>query len=66
VPLAAYCTRESNGQLRLRARLGMPDSSVLHAVDIKGSDPEALGLQAAQDLRGMGADSILATLNQAS
>jgi hydroxymethylbilane synthase len=66
VPLAAYCTRESNGQLRLRARLGMPDGSVLHAVDLKGSDPEALGMQAAQDLRGMGADTILAALSQAS
>jgi hydroxymethylbilane synthase len=66
VPLAAYCTREANGQLRLRARLGMPDGSVLHAVDLKGKDPEALGLQAAQDLRGMGADTIMAALNQAS
>ncbi|MGA0808545.1 MAG: hydroxymethylbilane synthase [Burkholderiaceae bacterium] len=66
VPLAAYCTREADGQLRLRARLGMPDGSALHAVDLKGKDPEALGLQAAQDLRGMGADAIMAALNQAS
>jgi len=66
VPLAAYCTREADGQLRLRARLGMPDGSVLHAVDLKGKDPEDLGLQAAQDLRGMGADTIMAALNQAS
>ncbi len=66
VPLAAYCTREADGQLRLRARLGMPDGSVLHAVDLKGKDPEALGMQAAQDLRGMGADTIMAALNQAS
>ena len=66
VPLAAYCTREADGQLRLRARLGMPDGSLLHAVDLKGSDPEALGMRAAQDLRGMGADTIMAALNQAS
>jgi hydroxymethylbilane synthase len=66
VPLAAYCTREANGQLRLRARLGMPDGSVLHAVDLQGEQPEALGMQAAQELRGMGADTIMATLNQAS
>jgi hydroxymethylbilane synthase len=66
VPLAAYCTREANGQLRLRARLGMPDGSVLHAVDLQGQQPEALGMQAAQELRGMGADTIMAALNQAS
>jgi hydroxymethylbilane synthase len=66
VPLAAYCTREANGQLRLRARLGMPDGSVLHAVDLQGQQPEALGIQAAQELRGMGADTIMAALNQAS
>jgi len=66
VPLAAYCTREANGQLRLRARLGMPDGSVLHAVDLQGLQPEALGMQAAQELRGMGADTIMAALNQAS
>ena len=66
VPLAAYCTREANGQLRLRARLGMPDGSVLHAVDLQGEQPEALGMQAAQELRGMGADTIMATLNQVS
>jgi hydroxymethylbilane synthase len=66
VPLAAYCTREANGQLRLRARLGMPDGSVLHAVDLQGQQPEALGMQAAQELRGMGADAIMAALNQAS
>ena len=66
VPLAAYCTREANGQLRLRARLGMPDGSVLHAVDLQGEQPEALGMQAAQELRGMGADTIMAALNQAS
>ena len=66
VPLAAYCTREANGQLRLRARLGMPDGSVLHAVDLQGEQPEALGMQAAQELHGMGADTIMAALNQAS
>ena len=66
VPLAAYCTREANGQLRLRARLGMPDGSVLHAVDLQGEQPEALGMQEAQELRGMGADTIMAALNQAS
>ena len=66
VPLAAYCTREASGQLRLRARLGMPDGSVLHAVDLQGQQPEALGMQAAQELRGMGADTIMAALNQAS
>ncbi|MEY3943196.1 MAG: hypothetical protein RLZZ133_886 [Pseudomonadota bacterium] len=66
VPLAAYCTREANGQLRLRARLGMPDGSVLHAVDLQGEQPEALGMQAARELRGMGADTIMAALNQAS
>jgi hypothetical protein len=44
----------------------MPDGSVLHAVDLQGEQPEALGMQAAQELRGMGADTIMATLNQAS
>lgn len=62
VPLAAYCVTQPSGALRLRARIGMPDGSALHAVDLEGSDPEALGLEAAHGLRAKGADQILASL----
>ncbi len=63
VPLAAYCVTEPDGKtLWLRARIGMPDGSRLCQAEGRGTDPEALGLSVAQDLRGQGADEILSAL----
>ncbi|MBM3377664.1 MAG: hydroxymethylbilane synthase [Betaproteobacteria bacterium] len=64
VPLAAYCvTVPETGELRLRARIAMPDGSRLCKTELRGRDPEALGQLAAEQLRAQGAQQILASLS---
>lgn len=64
VPLAAYCvTVPETGELRLRARIAMPDGSQLCKTELRGRDPEALGQLAAEQLRAQGAQQILASLS---
>jgi hydroxymethylbilane synthase len=66
VPLAAYCVCEPDGQtLRLRALVAMTDGSKVIKTECTGSDPEALGLQAAETLAKQGAQEILKSLGVA-
>ena len=63
LPLAAYAEL-AGGQLRLRALVAAPDGRRVARVDCTGSmsDPEALGAQAAEQLRAQGAGEILAAI----
>lgn len=63
LPLGAYAEL-AGGHLRLRALVAAPDGSRVARVDCAGtaSDPEALGAQAAKQLRAQGADQILAAI----
>jgi hydroxymethylbilane synthase len=63
IPLGAYAEL-AGGQLRLRALVAAPDGRRVARVDCAGtpSDPEALGAQAAEQLRAQGAGEILAAI----
>jgi hydroxymethylbilane synthase len=63
IPLGAYAEL-AGGQLRLRALVAAPDGRRVARVDCAGSmsDPEALGAQAAEQLRARGAGEILAAI----
>lgn len=63
VPLAAFAELQGE-RLVLRGRVGHPDGSVLLRSRHEGhaADPEALGLEVAEDLLSQGADRILAAL----
>jgi hydroxymethylbilane synthase len=66
VPLAAYCVSEPDGTtLRLRALVAMTDGSKVLKTECTGTDPEALGLQAADTLAKQGAQEILKSLGVA-
>jgi len=54
----------AGGLLRLRALVAAPDGHRVARVDCSGiaSAPEALGAQAAAQLRALGADAILAAI----
>lgn len=66
VPLAAYCVSEPDGTtLRLRALVAMTDGSRVLKAECTGTDPEALGLQAAQALSKQGAEEVLKSLGVA-
>ncbi|GKS10446.1 porphobilinogen deaminase [Paenibacillus chitinolyticus] len=63
VPLGAYATVERTGggtELSLTAMVGSPDGAELLKETLRGSDPEALGREAAEKLIARGADRILA------
>ncbi|MDB5803887.1 MAG: hemC [Betaproteobacteria bacterium] len=66
IPLAAYGVIEA-GQLRLRACIAAVDGSGMLETELTGrvEEGEALGAQAAADLRARGADKIIAALEQA-
>lgn len=63
VPLAAFAQIDS-GQLTLRALVAEPDGSLILRSQASGpvADAEAIGLQAAHELLGKGAQDILARL----
>ena len=63
VPLGTYAL-ERDGQIWLRGFVATPDGSRIARAELQGTlgEPEALGLKLAADLRGKGADAILATL----
>ncbi|MBL8447791.1 MAG: hydroxymethylbilane synthase [Zoogloeaceae bacterium] len=63
VPLGAYGVVEGD-ELWLRAFVALPDGSQVVRAERRGpaSDPEALGLAVVADLRGEGADAVLAAL----
>ena len=63
LPLAAYAVA-NGGQLRLRGLVARPDGSRVVRAEASGplSAPEELGQRLAADLRGLGADAILASL----
>lgn len=61
LPLGAYAER-SGTRLRLRALIASPDGRRVLRADAEGEDPERLGAQVAQALRGQGADDILKSL----
>jgi len=64
VPLAAY-GEIAAGRLRLRGLVASPDGRRVVRGEIAGdpADPEALGATLAEDLRGRGAEEILAALS---
>ncbi len=61
VPIAAYATSLSHGQLNLQALVGNLDGTKLIKVEKLGSitDAEKIGLLAAQTLRNLGVEEIL-------
>lgn len=61
VPIACYA-EENNGELWLRGLVGSIDGKQMLTTDYRGpvSEAEALGIKAAEDLLGQGADKILA------
>lgn len=61
VPIASYAVNEADG-IWLRARVGSPDGQTLLFAEGRGSDPETLGAEVAQQLLTQGADSILAAV----
>jgi hydroxymethylbilane synthase len=63
VPLGAYAEMQE-GSIYLRGFVAAPDGSRIAHAELRGaaSDPEALGLKLAADLRAQGADEILAEL----
>ena len=63
VPLGAYAEMR-DGQLWLRGFVALPDGTRIARAELRGAptDPEALGLRLAADLRAQGADEILAAL----
>ncbi len=65
VPIACYAELD-DGQLWLRGLVGTPDGRTLLQAGRQASstDPEALGIQVAEDLLGLGAGAILAALPQ--
>jgi len=64
IPLGAYA-EHSHGRLRLRALVAAPDGTRMARAECSGAadDPEALGAQAARQLREQGAGEILAALD---
>ena len=58
VPIASYAVSEGEN-LWLRARVGSPDGRKVIAVEARGSDPEALGLEVADALLAQGAADVL-------
>jgi len=65
IPLAAYA-EEKGGRLRLRALVASPDGKRIARTERSGlaADPEALGAQAADELRSRGALEILSSLGK--
>ena len=63
IPLGAYAELQG-ARLRLRALVAAPDGTRTARVDCEGpaAEPEALGAQAAAELRARGADEILAAI----
>jgi hydroxymethylbilane synthase len=63
IPLGAYAEL-SGARLRLRALVAAPDGTRMAQAECSGAadDPEALGAQAARELREQGADEILAAI----
>ncbi len=61
VPLAAYAEQESDGKLRLRARVGNHRTGELVAAEAEGSinDPEQLGAVVVDQLKQLGALRLL-------
>ncbi len=61
VPLAAYAEQESDGKLRLRARVGNHRTGELVAAEAEGSinDPEQLGAVVVDQLKHLGALRLL-------
>jgi hydroxymethylbilane synthase len=66
VPLAAYCVTDLDKKtLFLRALVASPDGKTICRVQLHGTDPEALGQLAAQELAAQGASEILKSLGVA-
>ena len=58
VPIASYAELR-DGQIWLRARVGSVDGQQLLMTELSGQDPEALGIEAAEQLLALGADALL-------
>ena len=59
VPIASYAELEGD-ELWLRARVGASDGGELLLTEQRGSDPEAIGVAAAEALLAQGAEALLA------
>ncbi len=62
-PIAAYASI-ANEELTLVARVVSPDGSQVAEAHVKGNDPVALGIEAAEELKKNGATPILAALDK--
>jgi len=58
VPIASYAELR-DGQIWLRARVGSVDGQQLLLTELSGKDPEALGIEVAEQLLTLGADALL-------
>jgi hydroxymethylbilane synthase len=58
VPIASYAELR-DGQIWLRARVGSVDGQQLLLTESSGKDPEALGIEVAEQLLTLGADALL-------
>ncbi len=58
VPIASYAELQGD-EIWLRARVGAPDGSELLRTEVRGTDPEATGIRAAESLLEAGASDIL-------
>ncbi len=65
VPIAAFATLESNGDVQLRGLVGTPDGSTLIKSERKGADPVAIGKALAETLKDRGAKKILDDVKEA-
>jgi len=65
VPIAGYAVLEQD-QIYLRGLVGDPDGSLILRAEVRGSSAQAhdLGVQLAQQLQALGADRILARLQE--
>lgn len=63
LPIAAYAV-ERAGRLHLRALIGHANGRRILRCEVEGGDPDALGAQAAAELRRQGADEILLELRE--
>jgi hydroxymethylbilane synthase len=62
LPVAAHASIGASGEISLRALIGSADGSQILRASVTGDDPDAVALDAVQQLYGLGAEKILAEL----
>ncbi|MGR5984837.1 hydroxymethylbilane synthase [Bacillus cytotoxicus] len=64
VPIAGYATLQENGKIKLHALVGSTDGSVLLKETVVGTNPETVGLEAAERLIHQGAKELISAANK--